>query len=688
MTASPWTFGDESEAVGPGSITLVQGTSFAICDRAGDVAGRGVHGVFVADTRVCSTLGLLIDGHPCEPLAVSVDEPSVARFVGRSADRTVIVRRTLRVGRGAVLDIELRERTHEGATVEVALVVGSDLADLFAVKEGRAEGRAAPAEALDDGDGVRLGWADGRRAALVRAGEVPDAIVEGTLRWSVALPPRGRWSCRIQVAAVREGHVVPVGAVAPALVARHMDQPALTTDIPGLRDAFVQTAADLDALRLVDPAHPQEPVIAAGAPWFMTLFGRDSIVTSWMAMMLDHGLGLATARTLARLQGRTTDAETEEQPGRILHEVRFGAGASLSLADAERYYGTVDATPLFVLLVHELWRWGVPWSAIEPLLPAVDAALSWVAGPGDSNGDGFVEYERMTERGLLNQGWKDSWDAIAHADGRLASPPIALAEVQGYVYAAWRAGAALAAAAGATKIAVERSVRADAVRDRFDEAFWLPELDWYALALDGEGRRVDALASNLGHLLWCGIVPPERVPMVADALLSPELASGWGVRTLATTMARYDPLGYHTGSVWPHDTAIAVAGLRRAGCTEHAVRLAECLLAAARASGGRLPELFAGLGPEDLAVPVSYPASCSPQAWASAAPLLVLRALLGLEPDVPGGRIVLDPVLPPGSTRLRVDGVPLAGTRVSVEIDGDAVAVRGLPSGVAVLLRG
>jgi glycogen debranching enzyme len=259
--------------------------------------------------------------------------------------------------------------------------------------------------------------------------------------------------------------------------------------------------------------------------------------------------------------------------------------------------------------------------------------------------------------------------------------------VQGYAFAAWSAGSVLAAAAGDHRRAAERNDRAAALRVAFDDAFWLPERGWYALALDGDKRPVDALASNLGHLLWTGIVPTARAGAVASALLSPELASGWGLRTLATSMGRYDPLGYHTGSVWPHDTAIAVAGLRRAGCADEAARLGASLLSAAQASGGggRLPELFAGLGPEEIGVPVPYPASCSPQAWASASPLLVLRALLGLEPDVPHGVVRLDPALPAG-THLRVDGIPLGGATVSVEVDGDAVAVRGLPAGVAVLL--
>jgi glycogen debranching enzyme len=340
------------------------------------------------------------------------------------------------------------------------------------------------------------------------------------------------------------------------------------------------------------------------------------------------------------------------------------------------------------MLVGELLRWGVPLDSLRPLLPAVDAALGWMATTGDRDGDGYIEYQRATPAGLLNQGWKDSRDSIAFADGRLPAGPIGLVEVQAYAYAAWRAGAALAAATGATAEADRRRGRADELRRRFNEDFWMPERGALAVALDGAKRQVDAITSNMGHCLWTGVVDEALVPDIACWLAGPELASGWGVRTLAPSMTRYDPLSYHNGSVWPHDTAIAVAGLRRAGRPEEANRLVVDLLRAAVAVGGRLPELYAGLGPEDLSVPVPYPTSCSPQAWAAAAPLLVLRALLGLEPDVPEGVVRVDPVLPPGSSHLRLRGVPLAGASVEIEVDGDAVAVRGLPPGVEVIQEG
>ncbi|MBV9952609.1 MAG: amylo-alpha-1,6-glucosidase [Acidimicrobiia bacterium] len=685
MTSGHWTFGDESEAVGPATITVVNGTSFVICERNGDVTTRGVQGVFVADTRLCSSLALLVDGQPCEGLAVAVDHPYSARFVGRSADRTLIVSRSMRVDCGASVGVELLDRSGTDRVVAVEVLAVSDLADVFEVKEGRTRGSMLPWTPEAAGCGMRVDDADGRRAAVVRVDAPAELLEGGRLKLAVPLPARGRWTCCFEIIAARDGVELPLGdATGPDRYAPPFAASIVRSDIAGLSRAVDHAIADLAALRIVDPAHPDEPAVAAGAPWFMTLFGRDSILASLMNVATDPGLGLGTARALARLQGRTYDPITEEQPGRILHELRFGTSACLALDDAERYYGSVDATPLYVVLVHELLRWGARWPDVASLLPAVDAALDWLAGPGDLDGDGFIEYQRTNEHGLVNQGWKDSWDAISFADGRLATTPIALCEAQAYAFAAWRAGAVLATAAGDVETAAARTRRAEGLATAFDDAFWMPEAGYYALALDGHKRQVDALASNLGHLLWCGIVPRHRARATADALLSPELASGWGLRTLATTAARYDPLGYHTGSVWPHDTAIAIAGLRRAGYTGHAIRLATALLRAADASGGRLPELFAGLGPDDLSVPVPYPASCSPQAWASAAPLLVLRALLGLEPDALAGSVRLDPILPRGATHLEVDGLVIAGRPIRIEVDRDDVALSNLPRGMAV----
>jgi glycogen debranching enzyme len=686
-----WVAVEESEPVPAGTVTLVQGSSFAICDAGGDVTGRGVEGVFVGDTRVCSRLALTVDGQQVEALAVATPSPFAATFVARTPDRAFLVFRGAWVGRGMRCDVALRNLTNEDRHAVVRVAVDTDLADLFSVKAGRPVRAPVVCEA---GDGeLRFMGEDGRRGLVVRS---PSAAVgeDGSLGWEVVVPARSDWVGCLEVVAVRGGQEVElrhrcnlppteaVPAVRQLVWARRL--PRLSTDVPGLARAVERAGEDLGALRIFDPDQPDEPVIAAGAPWYMTLFGRDSLLSSWMAMVIEPQLAYAVVHALARLQGRRYDPETEEEPGKILHEVRFSRGASLALADGDAYYGSVDATPLFVMLVHELWRWGLPFERLRPFLPAVDAALGWMAGPGDLDGDGYLEYERRSASGLANQGWKDSHDSISFADGRLADAPIALAEAQAYAYAAWRAGAALAAADGDGERAADRETRAAKLQASFDRDFWMPDRAAYALALDGDKRRVDSVASNMGHCLWAGIVAdPDKAAAVARWLTSPELFSGWGVRTLATSMGRYNPLSYHNGSVWPHDTAICIAGLRRAGFGEEAVELGSALLAAADISGGRLPELFAGLTEQEVPTPVPYPASCSPQAWASAAPLLVTRAFLGLEPDVPGGVLTVDPVLPRGATELRLADVPLGESRLTVGAEGGDVTIGGAPPGLA-----
>lgn len=689
------TFTEEAEPVPGTTLTLVQGTSFAICEASGDIGASSVEGVYVADTRICARLVLRVDGRPLEPLTTSLPSPFQATVLGRTRDRELLVYRTLHVGRGMRVDLRVVNLTRSPRPAEVRLDVGTDLAHLFAVKEGRADGVERPAR-VEAGQLV-VDHEGGRRGLVVRTDGA--AVDPGGVTWSVTLPPGGEWTGAVELAALRGGEVLEpryrLGARAEEAVPSTRQarweaaRPTIDSDVPGLRTAFDRAAADLGALRLYDPAHPDEPVIAAGAPWYMTLFGRDSLLTSWMALLLDPGLALSTLRALARLQGRRHDPASEEEPGRILHEVRLSSEASLSVGDGDVYYGTADATPLFVMLAHELWRWGTPLAVLEPLLPAVDAALGWLAGPGDPDGDGYVEYAPRHDRSLANQGWKDSFDGVSFADGTIAAPPIALAEVQAYAYAAWRAGAALARATGDAATAAERAARADALQAAFARDFWLPDRQAVALALDGDKRPVDAVASNMGHCLWTGLIAdPDQAASIARWLVSPEMFSGYGVRTLATSMGRYNPLSYHNGSVWPHDTAICIAGLRRAGFVDEALVLAEGLLAAATASGGRLPELFAGLTPGDIGAPVPYPASCSPQAWAAASPLLVVRALLGLEPDLPGGSVALDPVLPAGARRLLLSEVPLGPQRVSIEVTADAVAVRGLPRGVSVVRPG
>jgi glycogen debranching enzyme len=455
--------------------------------------------------------------------------------------------------------------------------------------------------------------------------------------------------------------------------------PVLDTDYEGLRAVVARSAEDLGALRIFDPDYPERTVVAAGAPWFMTLFGRDSLLSAWMALLVDPELALGTLQTLARFQGREVRPYNEEEPGRILHEMRFGEASSLSLGGGTIYYGTADATQLFVMLLGELRRWGLAREAVDELLPHADRAIEWIEQFGDRDGDGYVEYQRTSDRGLRNQGWKDTNDAVRFADGRLAEPPIALAEVQGYTYGAYLARAFFAAEQGDAARSSELRARAAALKAAFNRDFWVEEKGWIAMGLDRDKKPIDALTSNMGHCLWTGILDADKADAVARKLLSPDLYSGWGVRTLGASMTGYNPISYHCGSVWPHDNAIVAAGLMRYGYVREAQRVIMSILDAAVGQGGRLPELFSGLERMELPIVVSYPTSCSPQAWAAASPLLMLRTLLRLDPWVPRGKVWLHPALPEQIGRLYVGRIPLAGSRVSVTVEGDKVEVEGLP---------
>jgi glycogen debranching enzyme len=402
-------------------------------------------------------------------------------------------------------------------------------------------------------------------------------------------------------------------------------------------------------------------------------------------MLVDPDLALGTLETLARYQGTEVNPITEEEPGRILHEMRLGESAELSLGGGRIYYGSVDATALFVMLLGELRRWGNRGSEVDALLPAADLALAWIEHFGDRDGDGYVEYQRATERGLLNQGWKDSHDSTRFANGQLAKTPVALCEVQGYVYAALLARAEFAEEAGDEQHATRLRERARDLRTRFNQDFWLEDRGWLAMGLDRDKRPLDALTSNMGHCLWTGILDADKAARVGELLVSDTLFSGWGVRTLADSMIGYNPISYHNGSVWPHDSAICAAGLMRYGLADAAHRVIEGVVGAAASFGNRLPELFGGLSRDELSVPVRYPTSCSPQAWAAASPLLMLRAMLCLDPDVQGARVHLAPELPEWLGSLTVRRVRIMDGLLSFTVQDGRCAILDAPAGLEIV---
>jgi glycogen debranching enzyme len=387
-------------------------------------------------------------------------------------------------------------------------------------------------------------------------------------------------------------------------------------------------------------------------------------------------------QTLADRQGSVVDPMSEEEPGKILHEVRLGVSSGLSLGGKSVYYGSVDATPQFVMTLASVSRWGFAKDTISALLPHADRALDWIRTYGDKDGDGFVEYERLNEQGLINQGWKDSWDGINFADGRVAEPPIALCEVQALTYSAFLSRAWMAYDAGDSALAARLTEDAAQLKKRFNEQFWMPDRGYYAIALDGKKRQVDACASNMGQCLWHGIVDEDKAPKVAERLMSPEMFSGWGVRTLASDMGAYNPASYHNGSVWPHDNAVIAAGLMRYGFVQEAQRISTALFEAADYTEGRLPELFCGFSREQVAEPVPYPTACSPQAWAATTPIMLVTSLMRYDAHISRGGFWMDPALPDSYGDLHITNAPMAAGRITIDVTASEPSVQGLPEGI------
>jgi glycogen debranching enzyme len=716
----PWNYAGPVTQLGSGAgvVTLVDESTFAISGGAGDITPGAAQGLFFRDTRVLSRFEVLLNGVKAEPLAAVNDDPFSATFVSRNlpapgrADSTLMVFRHRHVGQGMREELVLRNFSDEATVCTVDVLADADFADLFAVKEGRVTSDAhhgtVSTDVVDggaratDGDRTPSLTYTYRRGPVARGVEIrasdAERVAPGLVTFEVVVPARGEWSTCIEVGPVIDGDVFapkyrcgePVERATPSerMAQWRRQVPQVETDHPVLKQVVARSAEDLGALRIFDPDFPERVVVAAGAPWFMTVFGRDSLLTAWMALLVDPDLARGVLQTLARFQGTEIDPRHEEEPGRILHEMRFGDAASLSLGGGSIYYGTADATPLFVMLLGEMRRWGVARELVDELLPNAARAIEWIEHFGDSDGDGYVEYHRATDRGLANQGWKDSWDGIRYGDGRVAEAPIALAEVQAYTYGAYLASAHFAFEAGDTATYDRFRSKAAHLKANFNRDFWLEEKGWFAVGLDADKKPIDSLTSNIGHCLWTGIVDEDKAQQVAEALVGPSMFTGWGLRTLSSDNGGYNPISYHCGSVWPHDTAIVAAGLARYGYDGAAQKLIFGLLDAAQAQGGRLPELFSGLDRGELTVPVGYPTSCSPQAWSAASPLLCLRTLLRLDPWIPYGKTWLSPNLPEGIGYLKVEGIPLAGSRVTIEV-GDqvpgGVSISGLPPEIEVI---
>ncbi len=638
-------------------LTILEGSTFCICDEIGDV-GAELSGFFTQDTRFLSRLRLKVNGETPLPLSSGKVEYFSAAFYLRNPlsalgqDQVAITRERF-VGEGMQDVVVLENLTGESLTLELDLEFGADFADILSVKEHdfalgdplRASALPTPAPCryddehnqflIDDPEGSLR-----TQIILSRRGRVTDASVA----FPVELAPRERWDLRIDLVAgsTDDVDVVPRALgrrfgeersrVRDSLAAWQLRVPQLRADWEELSHSFAQSVSDLASLRMRGGADLGK-LPAAGMPWFMTVFGRDTIITCLQTLLFGPELARSALDVLALLQAREDDPEIDAEPGKIVHEVRQGKAAKKWFP---RYYGTVDATPLYLILLSETWRWTDDVTIARDFREPALRALEWIDRYGDRDGDGFVEFGKRGPRGFDVQSWKDSFDSQRFHDGSIAEPPIAPCEVQGYVYDAKLGIAEIARDVWRERSLADRLEREAAdLRARFDEAFWIDDErgGFYALGLDREKRPIDSLCSNLGHLLWSGIVPPERVDAVVDQLMGEPLWSGWGVRTMSTIDAGYSPLSYHNGTVWPHDNSLIAWGLARYGRWPETHRIVQRMLGASRHFAYQLPEVFAGLRRAETPFPIAYPTAARPQAWAAGTPVLLLQLLLGLRPD-------------------------------------------------------
>ena len=668
------------------AITILEGSTFCICDELGDVGGWATSGLFTDDTRFLSKLRLTLND--AKPLLLSsgkVDYFSAAFYLrnppvkGLEPDEVSIVRERF-IGEAMQDRLVVQNQGMRPLAFDLMLEVGSDFADIFGVKDydfsfgDPAHAGPLPPPVEPRFDPVhnqfllvdQSGFPAQTQVILSRPGEVTEP---GKITYRIELEPRDRWDLRVDVVMAPDGeHVMPrlaerrfgdeLTRVRESLAAWQLRVPQLRATWDDLAQSFGRSVSDLASLRMRGGDGGLGKLPAAGMPWFMTVFGRDTIITCLQTLLFGPELAVTALEALRGLQSHVDDPVRDAEPGKIVHEVRHGKAARVW---HPAYYGTVDATALYLILLSEVWHWTDDTALIEGFRESAMQALEWIAKRGDLDGDGFVEYLKRSRNGLDNQSWKDSHDSQRFADGRIADPPIAPVEVQGYVYDAKVRAAELAREVWLDRELADRLEREAAeLRTRFNEAFWVDERNgYYALALDGEKAQVNSLCSNIGHLLWSGIVPSDRADAVVDQLMGDSLWSGWGVRTMSSADRGYNPLAYHNGTVWPHDNSLIAWGLARYGRWPEAHRIIRQMLTAGRHFDFQLPEVFAGMARAETRFPIAYPTAARPQAWAAGTPVLLLQLLLGLEPNRRQGTLEsrAPEGLPAWAGSLRLSGV-------------------------------
>ncbi len=685
---------------------LKQGQSFAVFDRSGDMNGAraGQEGLFHRGTRYLSRCSLSL-GETGPLLLSSVVPEDNARMLVDLTNPDIfrngvlaIPRGTLHLARSTLLwEGTCHERltvTNFGvapAEIDILYRFAADFVDIFEVRGTQREHRGRLHPPDSDGRETRLRYdgLDGvTRVAQLQWSPAPHALSEGEARFRLLLPPRASETIHLSVTCCSgAGCERPVSfesALARSDLQRrvmdaHWCRPVSSSD--RFNDWLNRSLSDM---QMMVTQTPHGPYPDAGVPWFSTPFGRDGVITALEMLWVDPELARGVLTFLADTQATEDDPAADSEPGKILHETREGEMATLGEIPFRRYYGSVDSTPLFVMLAGAYYEATGDRGFLEFLWPSIERALSWIETTIDAGPDPFLRYARRTERGLLHQGWKDSQDSIFHADGSPAEGPIALCEVQGYVYAAYRRGAVVAGVLRRPDLAERLWAKADEMRERFDQAFWVERLGLYALALDGAGRPCEVRASNAGHCLFTGLALPARATRMAEVLMSDEMYSGWGVRTVGTAESRYNPMAYHNGSIWPHDNAMVAQGLARYGHKHRALAIMTSLFdATSMGDLRRLPELFCGFPRQPGEGPTLYPVACAPQAWSAGSVFMLLRSILGLSIDVPSTQLrFFSPVLPPYLTELRLQNLRVGRGRVDIVLHRYADDV-----GVSILKR-
>ena len=683
--------------------SLKHDDTFIVLDSHGDIGASagGPDGLFNADTRYLARLELVLD--EVQPLllgsnlrddnsALTVDltNPDIYR-----GDRIVLQKdmlhivRTIFLWRGTAYQrIGLQNHGDRPASFDLTLLFDNDFADLFEVRGERRPRRGigsskllGPADVAFEYNGL-----DGKsRVTALHFDPRPTRLAVNAATYHLDLAPRQVSSLFVAASCNKPATFKPARFFR-GLLAHHREMRRSTAGATSIEtsnnifnEVLCQSMADLNML-MTDTPQGRYPY--AGIPWYSTTFGRDGIITALQMLWIDPRVARGVLKRLAFYQAKTVDPLADAEPGKILHEMRGGEMAALREVPFAQYYGSVDATPLFVLLAGLYVERTGDEKTLAELWPSIEAALRWIDGAGDPDRDGFVEYRRASEQGLANQGWKDSYDAIFHADGRLAEGYIALAEVQGYVFAGKRLAARCAARLGKSEMARKLDAEAHRLAERFEEAFWCDELGTYAVALDGAKEPCKVRTSNAGQLLFSGMVREDRARMVAADLMRPHFFTGWGIRTVADGEARYNPMSYHDGSIWPHDNALIALGFARYGLKHSVAHLFKALFDAATYMDlRRLPELFCGFRREKRRGPTLYPVACAPQAWASATPFTLLEAALGLEFDAQRGEIRLrNPRLPAFLNEVVLRDLQLGASSVDLRVrrHGDEVSLEVL----------